>query len=743
MRNSRKLKAIISMALAIVMVLTSTAVLSPKKAEAKTVLMDKTISLKYNKHADSRYNWNAQQSIWGLVANPKKNATYSVKIKNKKVAKVATNKFEEKNHKKIIAATGIGNTTATVYETKNGKKTKVGSIKIKVGKMKMCDAIESNCRLTEELYPRDQLFSPYMDIDRIDFANVIQNEMLNNDYVGVHFKKSEYSVKYSMEFDKYDPDDPEAELPPVTDDEKCASIDSKGIVTMLNEDVPGTVSAMIKFTITFSDKSKFEHNTTVEVRKDSSIKKEGKYTLDNIRDYVIGIDTPVPHNYTNPEKEMSAIPEPHNDYGPAAPLICFDNASTTPELTPVKEEIEKEKLIYGSIGRGYSYKSNHCTEVYNKTREKVLDFLKADSSKYTCFYVNSTTDGLNKLASALITSKNDIVLTTRIEHHANDLSWRNRCKCMYAEVDKEGRVIYEDIEKILKAQKGKVKLVSVTAASNVTGYVTDVRRVAKLAHKYGAMLVVDGAQIVAHREFSMINDPDDTTDDVDFISFSAHKMYSPEGGGAVVGLTKELNRHLPTFYGGGTVNIVGDDEVSYKDAPATYEAGSPDYLAVVGLGKAIDILCDVGFDKIKEHEYKLNRKVIDALNDKEKYPTGIVYGDTEKIDDKVGVVTFNFNDVNSELLATCLSEGAGIATRRGLFCAHPYVFRLMGIDLDGVVGSFENCGSLKTPGMIRLSFGIYNTEEEVDKFLEVLPMVKEDAKVLNALPMYAEAIEEY
>ena len=106
-------------------------------------------------------------------------------------------------------------------------------------------------------------------------------------------------------------------------------------------------------------------------------------------------------------------------------------------------------------------------------------------------------------------------------------------------------------------------------------------------------------------------------------------------------------------------------------------------------------------------------------------------------------MTFNYSDVNSELLATCLSEGAGIATRRGLFCAHPYVFRLMGIDLDGVVESFENCGSLKTPGMIRLSFGIYNTEEEIDKFLEALPMAREDAKVLNALPMYVEAIEEY
>ena len=427
------------------------------------------------------------------------------------------------------------------------------------------------------------------------------------------------------------------------------------------------------------------------------------YNLDNIRDYVVGVDT---------EVELTD--------GSRVVPVNFDNAATTPALKPVLDEVNSKLEMYGSIGRGFSQKSNYSTTVYNQTRYKVLDFLNADPENYTCFYVNNTTDGLNKLASALITSKDDVVLTTRIEHHANDLSWRERCKVIYAEVDEQGRVIYEDIERLL--QENDVKYVSITAASNVTGYVTDVHRVAKLAHQYGAKIIVDGAQIVAHRKFSMKGESAD--ENIDFFVFSAHKMYSPFGGGAVVGLTEVLDEHMPEFYGGGTIKIVGDYKQTYKDAPARYEAGSPNYPGVIGLGKAIDVLQEVGFDAIEEHEQALIRRAIDGLL---KMDHVIVYGDTEDISDRVGVVTFNFDDVNSYVLAMHLANEGGVATRRGAFCAHPYVWRLMNIP-DDSLDQYEECGDLFTPGMIRISFGIYNTEEEVDRFLQALESVMDIAK---------------
>ena len=212
--------------------------------------------------------------------------------------------------------------------------------------------------------------------------------------------------------------------------------------------------------------------------------------------------------------------------------------------------------------------------------------------------------------------------------------------------------VVDEIEKQLK--NNKVKYVSVTAASNVTGYVTDVHRVAKLAHKYGAMIIVDGAQIVAHRKFSMLGESKD--ENIDFFVFSAHKMYAPYGGGAVVGLTEDLMSHMPKFYGGGTIHIVGDEWVEYAEPPKIYEAGSPNYPGVVAMGKAIDILQEIGFDKIEEHEKALNRRLVDGLL---KIDNVIVYGDSEDLSDRVGVITFNFSDVNSHLVAEELSTHSG------------------------------------------------------------------------------------
>ena len=433
---------------------------------------------------------------------------------------------------------------------------------------------------------------------------------------------------------------------------------------------------------------------------------KGGYTIDNIREQVVGL---------NEEMELES--------GQKKAVTNFDNAATTPALQPVMDEVDEQLKKYGSIGRGFSPKSDYSTDLYNNTRDKVLEFVGADPEKYTVFYVNNTTDGLNKLASALIEKKSDVVLTTRIEHHSNDLPWRESGTVIYAEVDDQGRVMYDEIENQLK--NNKVKYVSVTAASNVTGYVTDVHRVAKLAHKYGAKIIVDGAQIVAHRKFSMMGESED--ENIDFFVFSAHKMYSPYGGGAVVGLTDELGSHMPKFYGGGTIHIVGDEWVEYAEAPKSYEAGSPNYPGGVGLGKAIDILEEIGFDKIEEHEKALNQRLVDGLL---KIDNSIVYGDTEDLSDRVGVITFNFSDVNSQLVAEELSHRYGIATRRGAFCANPYVWRLYGLP-DEAVRNFTECSDINTPGMIRVSFGIYNTEEEVDYLLEVLPDAIKQAKKSN------------
>ncbi len=422
---------------------------------------------------------------------------------------------------------------------------------------------------------------------------------------------------------------------------------------------------------------------------------DGLYSTDlcidnKIRNMILGLDVPV-----------------QLDNGRLVPAINLDNAATTPPFKLVANEIQKQLMYYGSIGRGKGQKSEHSSHVYTNGRDIIKNFVGANSPIFTVVYTGCTTDGMNKLASALIKSPEDIVLTTRMEHHANDLPWRERATTVYAEVDKKGRLMTEDIERILREYNGGIKYVSVTAASNVTGYVNDVHAIARIAHHYGAQIIVDGAQIVAHRRFSMLGQT--AEENIDFFVFSAHKMYSPYGGGAVVGLTEVLNKHLPKFYGGGMVDAVYDDSVCYSLAPDRYEAGSPNYPGVVGMVKAMEILKNIGFDYIQRHEQRLLRKTLDGL----RCISGVIlYGDSENIVDLVGIVVFNLYGIPSDVVANLLAGHSAIAVRHAAFCAHTYVRRLT------QEAEIQPCSPPK--GMVRVSFGIYNTEADVDCFLATI-----------------------
>jgi len=389
--------------------------------------------------------------------------------------------------------------------------------------------------------------------------------------------------------------------------------------------------------------------------------------------------------------------------GIMAPAVNLDNAATTPPFTDVVKEVQRQLLHYGSIGRGGGQKSMHSSVVYENGRKAVLDFVGANSDKYTVFYTNNTTDGINKLALTL-TGSNVLVVSTRMEHHANDLPWRRRAHMAYAEVDKrDGRLILEDFERILRQDKYRdmTKYVTVTAASNVTGYVNDVHTIARIAHKYGAKIIVDGAQIVAHRQFSMLGRKG-ADEDIDFFAFSAHKMYSPFGGGVVVGLRDVLDAHMPQFCGGGMTETVGDNDVIYADVPDLYEAGSPNFPGVVGMLKSMEILKSIGFDYIENHEQRLLRRALDGLTSIDNV---ILYADCINVADRVGIFTFDINGWRREDVADELARRAGVAVRHAAFCAHPYVRRLEGSDTS----------KLQPPvGMVRVSFGIYNTDDDVD-----------------------------
>ena len=249
--------------------------------------------------------------------------------------------------------------------------------------------------------------------------------------------------------------------------------------------------------------------------------------------------------------------------------INFDNAATTPVFRSVLDRISNVCELYGSIGRGLGQKSRYSTKLYLEAKDYILDFFKASKDKYTVIFVNNTTEGINRLSNMLIEDRNHIVITTRMEHHSNDLPWRGKCNLKYIEVDENGRLKLDELEYLLERYDGLVKYVTLTAASNVTGYLNDLSYISKLVHKYNAKLIIDAAQIVAHKKI------DFTETSIDYLVFSAHKMYAPFGSGAIIGLKEEFERLNSDFKGGGTVEAVLDDSEVFLSPPEKYEAGSP------------------------------------------------------------------------------------------------------------------------------------------------------------------------
>ena len=416
----------------------------------------------------------------------------------------------------------------------------------------------------------------------------------------------------------------------------------------------------------------------------------------NCRDTIVGIDTLV-----------------KNIYGEDTKYINFDNAATTPPFKNIFDELEKYMNYYASVGRGVGYKSKLSSDLYNKSRQRVKKFFDINDERYTVIYSMNTTQSINILANALVKSKKDIVISTRMEHHSNDLPWRKYATVKYVEVDEKGKLKVEQFEKLCKKYLGKVKVVTVTGASNVTGYINDVHYIAKIAHKYNAVIVVDGAQLVPHKKINILGSCKE--EEIDFMVFSAHKMYAPFGTGVIVGKIDRFSEKYPFIPGGGTVDIVGHDRVFWLKAPKKEEGGTPNVAGVLALITAMDDMENIGLDKIELQENLLKDYFTEKIM---KIPEVTLYYDP---DDKkrVSVCCFNIKGHRHQELAEYLGNKECIGIRTGCFCAQPYVKKLLGIkDSDTFI--FASDKSLYTPGMIRVSFAFYNTVEEIDYFIEAV-----------------------
>jgi cysteine desulfurase/selenocysteine lyase len=407
--------------------------------------------------------------------------------------------------------------------------------------------------------------------------------------------------------------------------------------------------------------------------------------------------------------------------GRKRPYVNFDNAATTPPFKEVLNAINEFSGWYSSIHRGTGYKSLLSTRIYNQCREIVARFIGADPSFFITVFCGNTTDAINRICHRLNPGKDEVVLTTMMEHHSNQLPWRFCGNVDYVEIsDTDGSLDLNDLQARLEKYKERVRLVAVTGASNITGVINPIHDIAAMAHKHGAMILVDMAQLVAHRPVSM-GDPSDPRH-IDFMAFSAHKMYAPFGSGVLVGPRSFFNGGCPAIVGGGAVELVTMDEIIWAETPEKEEAGSPNLFGVLGLAKAIQVLQKLGMENIAEHDRELTRKTLGMLH---KIPGIRIYGNNDPCftRDRSGVIPILSDKYSHGLLAAILGYEWGIGVRHGCFCAHSYLTRLFNLspeDLKHYLDLVKQGNLSDLPGLVRISFGIYNTHEEVEYLGEAL-----------------------
>lgn len=378
----------------------------------------------------------------------------------------------------------------------------------------------------------------------------------------------------------------------------------------------------------------------------------------------------------------------------------LDNAATTQKpvsvLDAMKDYYEKDNA---NPFRGVYDLSERATERYENARAKTAAFINAGSPEEIVF-VRNATEALNLLAYSWCEdniSEGDEIVVSVMEHHSDFLPWKymaekKNAKLVKLEPDEAGAVTDEELDKCLSE---KTKIVALTQVSNVLGRVNDIKHIAEKVHAAGALISVDGAQSVPHMKV-------DVKDlDVDFLSFSGHKMYAPMGIGALYAKKEHLENMRPFMYGGEMIQTVHWDRVTYAEVPHKFEAGTVNVGGAVGLSAAIDFINEVGWDIMEAQEEKLSRKAVEGI----KMTKGIRLIGSDKPEDHKGIVTFMVEDVHPHDVADILGR-AGVCVRAGHHCAQPLMDHL---------GVKSTC---------RASFAFYNTEEEVDRFLEELSKVR-------------------
>lgn len=396
------------------------------------------------------------------------------------------------------------------------------------------------------------------------------------------------------------------------------------------------------------------------------------------------------------------------------PLVYLDHAASThPPMSVLRAYTEFMEREYSNVHRGTHLLSRKATERFEEAYYVIADFIGGELKNGCVVFTQNTTHAID-LCSHVMQHRPGKVLTTEMEHHSNELPHRARGPVLRARVDAKGELDLQHLEDLLK--KNDVKLLCVTAGSNVTGYMPPLGKLARMAHEHGALILVDAAQALARIKLDVkpFGDPEH----IDFLAGAGHKAYAPFGAGFLYGPRAVLDEAAPYLPGGGTAANVTAQGVEFMKAPDRHHGGTPNIGGVVAMARALQFIENIGRDEVRSHEVKLTKMALDGMK---KMGGVTVYGPPDAAS-RLGVVTFNVDGVSELLTAAVLSEEGALAVRNGRFCSHIYVSRLLA-NADAQTRQDGEAGVQPT-GMVRASVGLYNDETDVQRLLEFVERVK-------------------
>jgi selenocysteine lyase/cysteine desulfurase len=368
---------------------------------------------------------------------------------------------------------------------------------------------------------------------------------------------------------------------------------------------------------------------------------------------------------------------------------------------------------YSSVHRGAGFKSRQATDAYEEARHHALVFAgRPIDGDDVAIFCRNTTEAINLLAYRLGLSPGDVVVTTVVEHHANLLPWLRACRRRFVECGPSGTFSVDDVVAALDGGP-RPRLLAVTGASNVTGWLPPLRAIIGAAHEREVPVLVDGAQLAPHLPLPA---------DADFVAWSGHKMYAPFGAGVLVGPRRVFSSGPPFLVGGGAVDLVDLDDVAWTDPPEREEAGSPNVVGAIALDAAMSWFDAVGWERVVSHDRGLASRLRSGLAT---IPGVRVLGPALDIG-TLPVATFTVEGCHHALVAARLSAEFGIGVRHGCFCAHPYLLRLLDLSPEQVAAyraAVLRHDRRSIPGAVRASAGVGTSGADIDALLTAVDAI--------------------